>query len=112
MYFCVKKPLKIGSKSFKPCIGYNLADYLVTTIRKLEAEGDAEISDTPIFFQNGKKIEKTAVEKPDFAEKLQKTVEKDKKTEVKNKKKDVKKAETEPVSVDEFIPSEDDNGGF
>lgn len=57
MFFCVKRPLKIAGKYYKPCISYMLYDRLLPTIRNLEKEGKAEISVKPVFFQNGRKLE-------------------------------------------------------
>ena len=64
MYFCVKIPLRIAGKHYRPCISYKIGENMLSTAKKLAEEGKAEVSETPIFFQNGKKIvkkeEKTA----------------------------------------------------
>ena len=57
MYFIVKKYLRIGGRNYKPCISYRLSDYLFPTIKELERKGDAEITEKPVFFQNGSRIE-------------------------------------------------------
>lgn len=57
MYFIVKKYLRIGGRNYKPCISYRLSDYLFSTIKELERKGDAEITEKPVFFQNGSRIE-------------------------------------------------------
>lgn len=56
MYFIVKKYLRIGGRNYKPCISYRLSDYLFSTIKELERKGDAEITEKPVFFQNGSRI--------------------------------------------------------
>ena len=60
MYFIVKKYLRIGGRNYKPCISYRLSDYLFSTIKELEKKGDAEISEKPVFFQNGSRIQEKA----------------------------------------------------
>lgn len=105
MYFCVKIPLRIAGKHYRPCISYKIGENMLSTAKKLAEEGKAEVSETPIFFQNGKKISKKAVVKEnlttetvDFAEKLQKKTKKRKKT------------EAEIVPLDDA--AEEENGGF
>lgn len=60
MFFSVKTAMKIGGKVYIPCICYNLPDVLVPTIDKLVSEGKARKYDKPVFFQNGKVLEKKA----------------------------------------------------
>ena len=60
MYFIVKKYLRIGGRNYKPCISYSLNDYILPTIKELEKKGDAEISEKPVFFQNGSRIQEKA----------------------------------------------------
>lgn len=60
MYFIVKKYLRIGGRNYKPCISYRLNDYILPTIKELEKKGDAEISEKPVFFQNGSRIQEKA----------------------------------------------------
>lgn len=62
MYFIVKKYLRIGGRNYKPCISYRLSDYLFSTIKELERKGDAEITEKPVFFQNGSRIEEKVPE--------------------------------------------------
>lgn len=62
MYFIVKKYLRIGGRNYKPCISYRLSDYLFSTIKELERKGDAEITEKPVFFQNGSRIEQKVSE--------------------------------------------------
>ena len=62
MYFIVKKYLRIGGRNYKPCISYRLSDYLFSTIKELERKGDAEITEKPVFFQNGSRIEQKVPE--------------------------------------------------
>ena len=104
MYFNVKTPLKIAGKCYKPCISYKMNENLVLTVKNLVSEGNAEVSDAPVFFQSGKKLVKKTDKSADFAEKLQKKVKKNKKTE--------EKAEKEAVSEALEVTSEDENGGF
>lgn len=61
MFFSVKTAMKIGGKVYIPCICYNLPDVLVPTVDKLVSEGKARKYDKPVFFQNGKVLEKKAV---------------------------------------------------
>ena len=63
MFFSVKTAIKIGSKTYLPCICYNLPDALVPTVDKLVAEGKAREYETKVYFQNGKVLEKKAVVK-------------------------------------------------
>jgi hypothetical protein len=82
MFFTVKKNLKIGGKYFRPCICYALEDRFLATARELEAKGNAEITEEPVFFQNGAKIDSKKVKKEaKITEKLQKKVKKQQKNE-------------------------------
>ena len=63
MFFSVKTAMKIGGKVYIPCICYDLPDVLVPTVDKLIEEGKACKYDKPVFFQNGKVLEKKAVVK-------------------------------------------------
>lgn len=58
MFFSVKVPMKIGNKSFRTCICYELNDSLKPTVLKLASEGKAEIYTEVRFFCNGKLVEK------------------------------------------------------
>lgn len=62
MYFTVKKPLRIGKKYYRPCICYELTENLNDTVLDLANEGKTEVFEKPVFFQNGKKLEKSVVE--------------------------------------------------
>ncbi len=53
--------MKIGGKVYIPCICYDLPDVLVPTVDKLVSENKARKYDKPVFFQNGKVLEKKAV---------------------------------------------------
>lgn len=57
MFFTVKNNYKIGNKSYRPCVCYDLTDELFNSVKDLEKVGKAEITDKPVFFQNGKKLE-------------------------------------------------------
>lgn len=85
MFFTVKKNLKIGGKYLRPCVCYPLFDRLLTTVRELEAKGEAEITDEIVFFQNGAKIDSKRIKKENkeakIAEKLQKRTKKQQKKE-------------------------------
>ena len=60
MFFSVKTAMKIGGKVYIPCICYDLPDVLVPTVDKLVSEDKARKYDKPVFFQNGKILEKKA----------------------------------------------------
>lgn len=108
MYFCVKIPLRIAGKHYRPCISYKIGENMLSTAKKLAEEGKAELSEAPIFFQNGKKIVKKEEKTVENGEKPHKKAKKDKKVEVK----DIEELAEEA----EFIPlddvSEEENGGF
>lgn len=74
MFFSVKTAMKIGGKVYIPCICYNLPDALVPTVDKLVSEGKARKYDKPVFFQNGKVLEKKAVVKDSLTTKKGKKV--------------------------------------
>ena len=108
MYFCVKIPLRIAGKHYRPCISYKIGENMLSTAKKLVEEDKAEVSETPIFFKNGKKIIKKEEKTVENSEKLQKKVKKDKKVEVK----DIEELaeETEIVPLEDI--SEEENEGF
>ena len=108
MYFCVKIPLRIAGKHYRPCISYKLGDNMLSTAKKLAEEGKAEVSETPIFFQNGKKIVKKEEKAVENGGKPQKKAKKDKKFEVKDTEELAKEAEIAPLDD----VSEEENGGF
>ena len=86
MFFSVKSAVKIAGKVYTPCVCYSLPDFLRATIEKMVAEERAYIYDHKVAFQNGKVLEKKAVEtKPDNTKKSKKT-----------KKEDVKEDEDIP----------------
>lgn len=94
MFFSVKTAMKIGGKVYIPCICYNLPDVLVLTVDKLVSEGKARKYDKPVFFQNGKVLEKKA----DVKESL--TTKKG------------KKAKKETVAEAETVAEETETEGF
>lgn len=110
MFFCAKIPLRIAGKHYRPCISYKIGDNMLSTVKKLAEEGKAEVSEVPIFFQNGKKIvkkeEKIIVES---CEKQQKKAKKDKKVEVKEVEVKELEKKAEIVPLDD---SEEENEGF
>ena len=81
---------------------------MLSTAKKLAEEGKAEVSKTPIFFQNGKKIVKKEEKTAENGEKQQKKAKKDKKVEVKDIEEPAKEAEIAPFDD----VSEEENGGF
>jgi hypothetical protein len=98
MFFTVKKNLKIGGKYFRPCICYDLPQFMLLTVRKLEAQGDAEITEEPVFFQNGAKIDPKELKRKEkeakIAEKLQKRAKKQHKND-ENEASEAEKADSE-----------------
>ena len=89
MFFSVKSAVKIAGKVYIPCVCYALPDFLKATIEKMVAEERAYIYDHKVAFQNGKVLEKKAVEtKPVAIE-----------------KKKMKKAKKEEIKEGDEIPS-------
>ena len=58
MYFSVRKYIKIASKTYTPCVCYDLPNELVATVEKLQSEGKATIYTEPVGFMNGKILKK------------------------------------------------------
>lgn len=108
MYFCVKIPLRIAGKHYRPCISYKIGENMLSTAKKLAGEGKAEVSETPIFFQNGKKIVKKEEKTVENSEKPKKKAKKDKKVEIKDIEELTEEAEIAPLDD----VSEEENGGF
>lgn len=108
MYFCVKIPLRIAGKHYRPCISYKIGENMLSTAKKLAGEGKAEVSETPIFFQNGKKIVKKEEKTVENSEKPKKKAKKDKKVEIKGIEELTEEAEIAPLDD----VSEEENGGF
>lgn len=108
MYFCVKIPLRIAGKHYRPCISYKIGENMLSTAKKLAEEGKAEVSETPIFFQNGKKIVKKEEKTVENSEKPKKKAKKDKKVEIKDIEELAEEAELVPLDD----VSEEENGGF
>ena len=108
MYFCVKIPLRIAGKHYRPCISYKIGENMLSTAKKLAEEGKAEVSETPIFFQNGKKIIKKEEKTVENSEKPKKKAKKDKKVEIKDIEELTEEAEIAPLDD----VSEEENGGF
>lgn len=91
MFFSVKTPTKIAGKVYTPCVCYPLPDVLKPTIEKMVKEERAYTYENKVFFQNGKVIEKKAVEaKP---------------VETKKTKKSKKETIKEDIKEEEDIPS-------
>lgn len=87
MFFSVKSSVKIAGKVYTPCVCYPVTDFLKATVDKMAKEDKAFLYEDRVFFQNGKVIEKKAVEaKP-----------------VETKK--TKKAKKEVIEGEEEIPS-------
>lgn len=83
MYFSVKIPLKIGKKTYIPCICYPVTETLAFTVENLVKEGKAVTYPEKVFFQNGKVI--TKQETTEVSEVLEELKE-DVKTEKKGRK--------------------------
>lgn len=58
MFFSVKTPMKIGNKTYRTCICYNLTETVKPAVEKLVAQGKATIYNEQKFFCNGKLVEK------------------------------------------------------
>lgn len=95
MFFIVKKNLKIGGKYFRPCICYDLPQFMLPVLHKLEAQGDAEITEEPVFFQNGAKIDSKELKRKEKEAKIAEKVQKKAKKQHKNEENDTKISENE-----------------
>ena len=97
MFFSVKSAVKIAGKVYIPCVCYALPDFLKATIEKMVAEERAYIYDHRVAFQNGKVLEKKAIEtKPVAVEKKKTKKEKEKVVPVKDVKELAEEAEIIP----------------
>ena len=95
MFFSVKSAVKIAGKVYIPCVCYALPDFLKATIEKMVKEERAYIYDHKVAFQNGKVLEKRAVEtKPVAVEK--KKMKKEKAVPVKDAEELAREAELIP----------------
>lgn len=104
MFFTVKKNIKVAGKYYRPCVCYELPQYLLLTIRDLEEKGTATITEEPVFFQNGAQIDSEELErKAKEAEKL----EKERRKEERKSKKAQKQSE---ASSDTVTSSESESG--
>lgn len=54
LYFSVRKGLRIGNKTYIPCVCYELPKHLELTVNKLVEEGKARIHEEMVGFMNGK----------------------------------------------------------
>lgn len=105
MFFSVKNSIKIGGKTFRPCVCYEVTPYLELTIKKLAEEDKVILYNERVYFCNGKILDKKAVEKPAV---------------VTEKSKKEKKTKPAPVQFEETVKEEvpspeevaDDLGGF
>lgn len=98
MFFTVKKNIKVAGKYYRPCVCYELPQYLLPTIRDLEEKGTATITEEPVFFQNGTQIDSEELErKAKEAEKL----EKERRKEERKSKKAQKQSEASVEDTDE-----------
>lgn len=57
MFFSVKETMSILGKNYRPCICYQLPNYLLKTVESLEAEGKVTLYKERVYFCNGKLIE-------------------------------------------------------
>lgn len=95
MFFTVKKNIKVAGKYYRPCVCYELPQYLLTTIRGLEEKGKATVTEEPVFFQNGAQIDSEELDrKAKEAEKL----EKERKREARKSKKAQKQSEASAIT--------------
>ena len=58
MFFSVLKPIRIGGRIYRPCICYEIASYLRSTVEKLEKEGTVKVYSEKVYFCNGKIVPK------------------------------------------------------
>lgn len=58
MFFSVIKPIRIGGRVYRPCICYEIASYLRSTVEKLEKEGTVKVYSEKVYFCNGKIVPK------------------------------------------------------
>lgn len=72
MFFSVKSAVKIGSRTYIPCICYLAKEDLVPVIEKLVAEGKACTYPERVFFQNGRVLEKKSAVKDTLTAKTKK----------------------------------------
>lgn len=87
MYFSVKIPLKIGKKTYIPCVCYPVTETVAFTVEHLEKEGKAVTYPEKVFFQNGKVITKQeTTEVLEVLEEVKEDVKEDVKTEKKGRK--------------------------
>lgn len=100
MFFTVKKNLKIGGKYFRPCICYDLPQFMLTVLRKLEAQGEAEITEEPVFFQNGAKINSKELKRKEKEAKVAEKMQKKAKKQCKNEENDTKINEKEASELE------------
>ena len=100
MFFTVKKNLKIGGKYFRPCICYDLPQFMLTVLRKLEAQGEAEITEEPVFFQNGAKIDSKELKRKEKEAKIAEKMQKKAKKQCKNEENDTKINEKEASELE------------
>lgn len=84
MFFTTKKNIKIAGKYYRPCVCYELPQFLLTTIKGLAEKGVASITEEPVFFQNGAKIDAEELERK---HKEAKKLEREQKKEAKKAKK-------------------------
>jgi hypothetical protein len=76
MYFAVKTPMRIGNKSYLPCVSYEVTCSLEKTVEKLEGENKVYVSDVKMIFQSGKWINKEVkIEKKQSKKKAKKVTE-------------------------------------
>lgn len=104
MFFSVIKPIRIGGRIYRPCICYEIASYLRSTVEKLEKEGTARIYNERVYFCNGKIVEKEVAKENVTSEKSKKN-KKEKAVPVKDVKELAEEAEIIP-SPEEIADNE------
>lgn len=97
MFFSVIKPIRIGGRIYRPCICYEIASYLRSTVEKLEKEGTVKVYSEKVYFCNGKIVPKQEAIKENVTTEKTKKNKKEKTVPVK----DVK----ELAEVAEIVPS-------
>lgn len=115
MFFTTKKNIKIAGKFYRPCVCYELPQFLLTTVKDLAEKGVASITEEPVFFQNGSKIDAEELDrKHKEAKKLERELKKEARKNKKalnqeNKKSEESFAEKTEISFAEDI---DETEGF
>ena len=109
MFFTTKKNIKIAGKYYRPCVCYELPQFLLTTIKDLAEKGVASITEEPVFFQNGAKIDTEELERK---HKEAKKLEREQKKEAKKAKKSSSQETEETTNESSSAEDTDETEGF